>query len=141
MYARKPLHPWSAVVRGAVYRGLERPKGGFISSRLARRHYGTYIHERFIQGVHIEEDAFNDRFTGEKRARGQMVWLLGKGERLPEVNAKTMTIDLYFRFGIDDDKMGSCRIVSSESDKAPKRYADEGKSTEEYSVRQIADSS
>lgn len=56
-----------------------------------------------------------------------MVWLLAKGEKLPEVNAKTMTIDLRFRFGLDDDKTGSCRIVSSESDKAPTRYADEGK--------------
>lgn len=94
-------------------------------SRLARRHYGTYIHERFIQGVHIEEDAFYDRFTGEKRARGQMLWLLAKGEKLPEVDAKSMIIDLYFRFGLDDDKMGSCRIVSCEADKAPTRYADE----------------
>jgi len=68
---RRPLNPWSAIVRGAVARGLEPNGGGLVELRKCRLHYGTPVAQRFIPGKHSESDAYIDELTGEKYAKGK----------------------------------------------------------------------
>ncbi|KAJ5640148.1 uncharacterized protein N7484_008010 [Penicillium longicatenatum] len=49
----QPLNAWSAVVRGAVYRGLE---GNQVGNRKARCHYGTCHHGHFSRLIHDDKD-------------------------------------------------------------------------------------
>jgi hypothetical protein len=68
---RRPPFPWSAVVRGAVARGLEPNGGGLVELRKCRLHYGTPISERFIPGEHSESDSYIDELTGVKYAKSK----------------------------------------------------------------------
>ena len=112
------------MVRGAVCRGLEGPEGGLIAIRLSRKHYGTYASEAFIPGVHDPKDAYHDRFTGKRYAKGQMTWMVEKGERLSEDDPKIATIELAAEFKLSDDRLFGAVLVGCDDDDAPRRYAD-----------------
>lgn len=113
-------------MRGAVCRGLEGPQSGLIAVRLSRKHYGTYASETFIPGVHNDQDAYVDRFTGRKMAKGQMTWLVDKGERLPEALPKIAEIELAANFKVNDDRIFGAVLVGCDEDIAPRRYVDNG---------------
>lgn len=70
---RRPPYPWSAVVRGAVARGLEPNGGGLVELRKCRLHYGTPVSQRFVPGKHSESDSYIDELTGEKYAKGKTI--------------------------------------------------------------------
>ncbi|KAF4965671.1 hypothetical protein FSARC_6566 [Fusarium sarcochroum] len=92
---RKPKHPWSAVARGAVCRGIEGVNDRSITSRLARYCYGTSSSPIWDASKHHKDDYYLDDCDGRERANGQMRWLVMKGERLPDVEPRTMTIKLF----------------------------------------------
>jgi len=121
--ARQPDFPWSSIVRGAVARGLEAGSAGLVSLRLCRRHYGTPVAEVFspLRG-HIEEDSFIEEYTGEKMARGQMHWLLSKGQGLTNGSPKRASIDCIRTFSATESRMWQARLVACDEDDAPKRY-------------------
>lgn len=63
-------HRWSAVARGAVLRGLE---GGIhVSSRKARRHYGTEFCSNFIFGTDPQENLIYCSYTGRPLCNNMM---------------------------------------------------------------------
>jgi hypothetical protein len=127
--ARKPTFPWSAVVRGAVCRGLEAPSTGLIAVRLARRYYGTPVSIVFEEGVHDQEDAYIDDFTKKKYAKGQMRWMIDKGERLPEDTPKRVSIECCCTFKRTEDREFGAVLVGCDSDQPPPRYAHNSKWT------------
>jgi hypothetical protein len=94
------------------------------------------VSKLFIEGLHLEEDAYYDRFSGKKRARGQMEWLLEKGSRLPETTPKSFKMDLSYEFGLEEERSFTSVLVSSDSDTAPSRYADDRKFPGAYSRAQ-----
>lgn len=51
----QPLHAWTAVVRGAVLRGLE---GSLVEKRRSRWHYGTSYATVFDENKHSVEDRY-----------------------------------------------------------------------------------
>jgi hypothetical protein len=65
--------------------------------------------------------------TGEYYARGQMRWLVDKGERLPENPARKASIEMACKFEADDDRMFGAVLVGCDEDKAPQRYYDASK--------------
>ena len=76
----QPREASTAIVRGAVLRGLE-PKDGPAKTsinRRARRSYGVPTNQLFIDGKHLEQDAIIDNVTGRKYARDQIRWVIRK---------------------------------------------------------------
>jgi len=120
---RTPDSPWSAVVRGAVCRGLEGAQGGLVEVRLSRKHYGTAVSQPFIPGFHDLQDRYIDKHDGQPYARGQMRWLVEKSERLPEKNPKVVWIQCSATFDVDEDRNFGAMLSVCETDDAPQRYA------------------
>lgn len=56
------LRRWTAVVRGAVLRGLE---GSFVQNRKSRYHYGTSYATVFDDAKHAAQDRYWWAFTVE----------------------------------------------------------------------------
>jgi hypothetical protein len=117
-------HSWSAVVRGAVARGLESQTADLIYLRKCRRHYGTPASEPFSAFKHQEEDMYVDEHDGEKYAKGQMSWLITKGCALVSSQARHAEIELYRTFDAGESRVFKARLVACDDDVAPRRYAD-----------------
>lgn len=64
------IHRWSAVARGAVLRGLE--GGIYVSSRKARRHYGTVFAPKFVPGSDPKENLIYCSYTGQHLCNNSM---------------------------------------------------------------------
>ncbi|PWW76350.1 actin-like ATPase domain-containing protein [Tuber magnatum] len=77
----QPPNAWTAVVRGAVMRGLE---GEIVRIRKAPSSYGNLCTELFIEGVHPKRDGYIDRHTGEYRCNRRVRWYVRKGEDVEE---------------------------------------------------------
>ncbi|PWW76339.1 actin-like ATPase domain-containing protein [Tuber magnatum] len=85
----QPPNAWTAVVRGAVMRGLE---GGMVRIRKAPNSYGNSCSEPFIHGFHPEEDGYIDPYNGVYMCAGRMQWYVRK--------VKTEAADYPFRYGV-----------------------------------------
>jgi hypothetical protein len=114
---------WSSVVRGAVCRGLEGPQAGLVEVRLARKYYGTPASEPFNARIHDQSDRYIDEYDGRAYARGQMTWLVDKGERLPEKTPKVVSIECSASFRLDEERQFGAVLVGCDEDEAPRRYA------------------
>ncbi|KAF7896081.1 hypothetical protein EAF00_006096 [Botryotinia globosa] len=75
----RPLHPQSAVVRGAALRGLE---GIAPRAKQLRRHYGICLGLPFREGIDSEEDSYIDPWNDEKMCGQRMRWLILKGTEI-----------------------------------------------------------
>ena len=74
----QPREASTAIVRGAVLKGLE-PKTGPAKTeivRRARRSYGVPTNQPFIEGKHLEKDMYFDKETGQKLAKNQISWFI-----------------------------------------------------------------
>jgi len=116
-------HCWSAVVRGAALRGLERGHN-LIQMRTCRKCYGISISEPFSSFKHSEQDAYCDLFDGKKKARGQMKWLLKTGDALPASDGWYASTKFRTKFGRHDPRIFTIRVVELDSVEAPQRYED-----------------
>ena len=84
----QPREASTAIVRGAVMKGLE-PKAGPAKTevvRRARRSYGVPTNQPFIEGKHLEADMYFDTETGHKLARNQISWFI----RMVSCNAASL---------------------------------------------------
>ena len=76
----QPREASTAIVRGAVLKGLE-PRSGPTKTevvRRARRSYGVPTNQPYIEGKHAELDLYVDRVTGDRLARNQISWFVRK---------------------------------------------------------------
>lgn len=97
----------------------------FISKRKCRRHYGTSFCAVFDKKKHDESDSYISRTEGIKRARGQMDWLLKKGQDLPTLQKAHAVTHLFENFFPGERRLMTLRLLSSDIDKAPTRDIDE----------------
>jgi hypothetical protein len=67
-----------------------------------------------------------DEYEGIKYAKGQMTWLVSKGERLPENKPKTASIGCCAQFRPGEDRTFGAFLVGCDEDDAPQRYAHKG---------------
>ena len=76
----QPREASTAIVRGAVIRGLEPSTGPSNTQivRRARRSYGVPTNQAFIPGKHAEIDMHIEKETSEKLARNQISWIIRK---------------------------------------------------------------
>ncbi|RDW83641.1 Hsp70 family protein [Aspergillus mulundensis] len=79
----QPPNGWSAIVSGAVHRGLE---GNKVESRIARRNYGVECHIKFVPSIHRPDDPTKrwDPLEQTYRVSG-MDWYIEKVRRIPDM--------------------------------------------------------
>ncbi|ATY64025.1 Hsp70 family [Cordyceps militaris] len=72
---------WSAIVCGAVLRGLE---GSIVRERKCRRHYGVKIGKRYKNQPYdkSKRSTYIDRFDGTQHLTGFLDWQISKGEKV-----------------------------------------------------------
>jgi hypothetical protein len=70
-----PIHAWTAVVRGAVLRGLE---GSMVVSRRSRWHYGTSYATVFDEAKHPISDRYWSPLWERWMVSDRMQWHIGK---------------------------------------------------------------
>jgi hypothetical protein len=111
-------------MRGAVLRGIEKGQGNQVSVRKCRRYYGVPVSEPFSSFKHREQDSYIDPFDGEKKAQGQVDWLLKKGDALLSNKPRHASIDICRKFGFTDPRVFRTKLLVLDDDDAPQRYAD-----------------
>ncbi|KAF2192229.1 hypothetical protein K469DRAFT_620267 [Zopfia rhizophila CBS 207.26] len=121
--------PWSAVVRGAVAKGLEPHSDSLISMRKCRRSYGIATSQPFSNFKHANEDEYDDPFDGTKKAKDQMLWLIKKGDALLSNTPKHAEVNLCQCFGLRDSKKFRTSLVSCDLNDPPARLDDVPKAT------------
>ncbi|RPB08315.1 actin-like ATPase domain-containing protein [Morchella conica CCBAS932] len=77
----QPLYAWTAVVRGAVLRGLE---GSIIASRKARYHYGTSYATVWEEGKHPKAERYWSPLWERWMIDDRMEWHINRGQSISE---------------------------------------------------------
>ncbi|KAI6823504.1 actin-like ATPase domain-containing protein [Hortaea werneckii] len=117
----QPVNAWTAVVRGAVLRGLEGSE--LILNRKARRHYGVHVHNYFQPNKHAAHLRYWDDNTGKWMARDQMQWYIKKGETVsstgPVLFPFTFTVTSYEEM----NQVRRLEMVACDSDLQPSTFS------------------
>ena len=71
----QPVYAWTAVVRGAVLRGLE---GSMVVSRKARMHYGTSYATVYDEGKHSVSERYWSPLWERWMVSDRMQWHISK---------------------------------------------------------------
>lgn len=83
----QPANGWTAVVRGALIKGLAESNPSesqiAIASRVARKYYGTSCSIRYDKQAHAYDRAYYDGFCGHHQVTCAY-WLVEKGSRIEE---------------------------------------------------------
>ncbi|PHH68113.1 hypothetical protein CDD83_6246 [Cordyceps sp. RAO-2017] len=110
----QPLYAWTAVVRGAVLRGLE---GSMVVSRRARMHYGTSYATVFDEARHAVSERYWSPLWERWMVSDRMQWHIAKGEALSPLSPVAFHYTRNFRPGqslvVTDD------LIASDADEPP----------------------
>ncbi|KAI9043281.1 Hsp70 family protein [Aspergillus affinis] len=113
----QPEDAWSAVVRGAVHRGLQ---GNQVESRIARQHYGTRCSQVWLSDVHGPKNKYWDDLEEIYRAN-EMSWIIKKSS--PMYEDQPVKLDFYVSVHVDNAESKLLRHITfyrCNSAKAPK---------------------
>ncbi|KAI0011688.1 actin-like ATPase domain-containing protein [Xylariaceae sp. FL0662B] len=113
----QPLYAWTAVVRGAVLRGLE---GNMVVSRKARMHYGTSYATVYDETKHSVSERYWSPLWERWMVSDRMQWHIAKGEAISPLSPIAFHYTRNFRPGqllIVTDDLIACR-----ADEAPAAY-------------------
>ncbi|PWW80315.1 hypothetical protein C7212DRAFT_172169, partial [Tuber magnatum] len=118
----QPLYAWTAVVRGAVIRGLE---GSMVVARQARYHYGTSYATVWEESKHPVQDRYWSPLWERWMVSDRMQWHIARGEPVSDKVPISFHYTRNFRPGqslkIEDD------LISCERETAPASMADANK--------------
>ncbi|KAK3954661.1 hypothetical protein QBC32DRAFT_76636 [Pseudoneurospora amorphoporcata] len=113
----QPVYAWTAVVRGAVLRGLE---GNMVISRKARMHYGTSYATVYDEEKHSVTERYWSPLWERWMVSDRMQWHIAKGETISPQNPIAFHYTRNFRPGqslvVTDD------LIACEADEPPKSY-------------------
>ncbi|KAK4102666.1 actin-like ATPase domain-containing protein [Parathielavia hyrcaniae] len=113
----QPVYAWTAVVRGAVLRGLE---GNMVISRKARMHYGTSYATVYDEAKHSVMERYWSPLWERWMVSDRMQWHIAKGEALSPLQPVAFHYTRNFRPGqslvVTDD------LIACEADEPPKAY-------------------
>ncbi|KAF2190811.1 Hsp70 family protein-like protein [Zopfia rhizophila CBS 207.26] len=112
-----PMYAWTAVVRGAVLRGLE---GSMVMSRRSRWHYGTSYATVFDEAKHPISDRYWSPLWERWMVSDRMQWHIAKGAQVSEAQPISFHYTRNFRPGqsliVEDD------LIACDADTAPESY-------------------
>jgi hypothetical protein len=114
----QPANAWTAVVRGAVLRGLEGVE--LVVSRKSRRHYGVYARTPFDASVHPPDCKEWDSLEGSWKAADRMTWYIKKGWTVSSTEPKTFPF--YHTFQMGESKIISLPLIICDTNNAPKGF-------------------
>ncbi|KAL7623875.1 hypothetical protein AAE478_005431 [Parahypoxylon ruwenzoriense] len=114
----QPVYAWTAVVRGAVLRGLE---GNMVISRKARMHYGTSYATVYDEEKHSVSERYWSPLWERWMVSDRMQWHIAKGEAISPLSPIAFHYTRNFRPGqslvVTDD------LIASEADEPPAAYS------------------
>ncbi|PWW76338.1 actin-like ATPase domain-containing protein [Tuber magnatum] len=111
----QPPNAWTAVVRGAVMRGLE---GEMVRTRKVTKSYGNSCSVPFIMGLHSPVDAYIDPHDGGYMCRRRMRWYITKGDDVQENDPVRYTFFVN-RGSLDDSDLIKVPLLASDSPDPP----------------------
>lgn len=113
----QPVYAWTAVVRGAVLRGLE---GNMVISRKSRMHYGTSYATVYDEEKHSVSERYWSPLWERWMVSDRMQWHIAKGEALSPLAPIAFHYTRNFRPGqsliVTDD------LIASDADEPPVAY-------------------
>ncbi|KAL2824383.1 hypothetical protein BDW59DRAFT_180259 [Aspergillus cavernicola] len=112
----QPPNGWSAVVSGAVHRGLE---GNRVDSRIARRHYGISCATEYDPAIHNKGDRYWDHLDEQYRVDGRMVWYIKKSSKISENTPVRMAYFCKMQGNSPDDFIIRGRLYFCNDEEAP----------------------
>ncbi|KAI0479249.1 actin-like ATPase domain-containing protein [Xylariaceae sp. FL0804] len=116
----QPVYAWTAVVRGAVLRGLE---GNMVVSRRARMHYGTSYATVYDEDRHSVTERYWSPLWERWMVSDRMQWHIAKGEAISPLTPVAFHYTRNFRPGqslvVTDD------LIACEDDEPPAAHARE----------------
>ncbi|KAI5791964.1 hypothetical protein EDC01DRAFT_788326 [Geopyxis carbonaria] len=86
----QPRNAWTAVVRGAIIRGLAGP---VIQTRLSRRHYGVVHDARYDAAKHAEAERVWHELRCEWVVRNRVQWYIRRGT--PTRDSRVISFPFY----------------------------------------------
>ncbi|KAI1781160.1 actin-like ATPase domain-containing protein [Hypoxylon cercidicola] len=114
----QPVYAWTAVVRGAVLRGLE---GNMVISRKARMHYGTSYATVYDAEKHNVSERYWSPLWERWMVSDRMQWHIAKGEAISPLSPIAFHYTRNFRPGqslvVTDD------LIACEADEPPAAYS------------------
>ncbi|KAK5678546.1 hypothetical protein LTS10_008990 [Elasticomyces elasticus] len=111
----QPVNAWTAVVRGAVLRGLE--GGEMVMNRKARRYYGVTYHTNFDAKIHPLSCKRWSKHSESWKAGGRMQWFIEKGQTVS--STEPILFDFHMDFDLDDKKIIKEKLIVCDEDIAP----------------------
>ncbi|KAG4280360.1 hypothetical protein FPRO06_11693 [Fusarium proliferatum] len=113
----QPVYAWTAVVRGAVLRGLE---GNMVISRKSRMHYGTSYATVYDEDKHSVSERYWSPLWERWMVSDRMQWHIAKGEALSPLAPIAFHYTRNFRPGqsliVTDD------LIACDADEPPAAY-------------------
>ncbi|KAI1430656.1 actin-like ATPase domain-containing protein [Xylaria sp. CBS 124048] len=113
----QPVYAWTAVVRGAVLRGLE---GSMVVSRRARMHYGTSYATVYDEERHSVGERYWSPLWERWMVSDRMQWHIAKGEAITPSSPIAFHYTRNFRPGqslvVTDD------LIACDADEPPAAY-------------------
>ncbi|KAH6848320.1 hypothetical protein B0I37DRAFT_161234 [Chaetomium sp. MPI-CAGE-AT-0009] len=113
----QPVYAWTAVVRGAVLRGLE---GNMVISRKSRMHYGTSYATIYDETKHSVSERYWSPLWERWMVSDRMQWHIAKGEAISPLQPIAFHYTRNFRAGqslaVTDD------LIACEADEPPRAY-------------------
>lgn len=114
----QPMYAWTAVVRGAVLRGLE---GSMVLSRRARFHYGTSYATVYDETKHEVGERYWSPLWERWMVSDRMQWHFAKGDSISPLEPIAFHYTRNFRPGqsllVTDD------LLACAADEPPAAYA------------------
>ncbi|KAI2468258.1 actin-like ATPase domain-containing protein [Annulohypoxylon bovei var. microspora] len=116
----QPVYAWTAVVRGAVLRGLE---GNMVISRKARMHYGTSYATVYDEEKHSVSERYWSPLWERWMVSDRMQWHIAKGEAISPLSPIAFHYTRNFRPG--QSLMVTDDLIACEADEPPAAYSRE----------------
>ncbi len=108
----QPPNSWTAVVRGAVLRGLEGLE--MVISRKSRHHYGVRVRQPWDKWQHPEDCKVWCKVDACWKAKDRMTWYVKKGS---EVSSQSpLSFPFYHDFAIGGSKTCTQKLIVCDTD-------------------------
>ena len=114
----QPPNAWTAVVRGAVLRGLEGAE--LVLNRKARRHYGVRCSRHFDARIHPASCKYWDVYDECYMANDRMSWYIEKGQTVP--SNERILFPFSQKFSLHGDRRTTIELVACDNDIASEGF-------------------
>jgi hypothetical protein len=114
---------WSAVVQGGVLFGMEKSDRQTQATVTAcQKSYGISMSKQYTKRLFSDQDKQTDTITNQIYAKGQLTWLLRKGDMLQPNKPRSFIEEVCWYFVEGQDRYVSVPIYEYLDDDVPMRY-------------------